>query len=205
MRKQLILALIGMGTLVGCAAPALDPQLKSSLRTIRVEAVELAEAPAVSAPGANRLAVLPGSGGAAGMQQAEPDIRLAYKAMVYRSLDIGSELENQLKGKLQQKGFTLAASGTRPDATLKTRATYGLSVVSTTNDNRAVSLIMFAELIGQDGRVLYRHMYFTGGDKELVRQSKAAPLEQWLMDSALVKEQNKLMAERAAIGLTQGL
>jgi hypothetical protein len=205
MWTRIITSVALLVTLVGCASP-LDPQLKSSVRTISIEPLQLADKPVVATPGAGIAALLTGGLGLAAHLSAS-DIPTVYKSIVERNVDVAAEIRRTAKIELERKGYRVVESGQSSDAKLTIIGNYGIGLISLTGDDRAVATTLNVKLVrSSDGNVLWRKAAF-GRNADPAQRAKArvAPFDQWFKDDALVAEQHKLVAGFVTAELLEGL
>lgn len=112
--KPLLLAAFAL--LLAACATTLDPQVKSTIKTVRLEPVTVAPKPVVAMPGAGMAALFGGGLGVGAVQSGAGDAQTAYKAFQEKHVDIGAEFTRQLKTQLEQKGYKVVGAGQPADA-----------------------------------------------------------------------------------------
>lgn len=205
MQLRIIAVIALVLTLTGCAT-ALDPQLKSSVRTVSLESPQLADKPVVATPGTGMVALLTGGLGLAAHLGAS-DLPTVYKAIVARNVDVAAEIRRTAKAELERKGYTVVEPGQPSDAKLRIIGSYGIGLVSLVGDDRAIATTLNVQLVrSTDDSVLWRKSALgINADPAQRAKVRTAPFEQWFKDEALVAEQHKLVAGFVTIELLQGL
>lgn len=192
-------------TLVGCATP-IDAQVKSSVRTISLEAVQLSDKPIVARPGTGMVAVFTGGLGVATYLGAS-DLPSAYKEIVARNVDVAAEIRKIAKSELERKGYRVVGPGQPSDAKLTISGGYGIGLVSLTGDERSAVTPLNVKLTrSSDGTELWRKSAIgINADAKQRAKVRIAPFDQWFKDDALVAEQHKFVAELVTVEVLEGL
>lgn len=203
--QQLLLA-FALVLLAGCAT-TIDPQVKSSIKTVRLDPVTVPAKPVVAMPGVAMAAVFGGALGAMAVQSGAGDAQSAYKAFQEKHVDIGAEFTRQLRTQLEQKGYRVVTGGQAADAKLVGIVnSYGLGVTSLTSEDRGVATTITVQLVRlSDGQVVYKTQKLNGSNKALMAKFKAAPPKRWFEDGAMVAEQHKLVLELVTEEAMKGL
>jgi hypothetical protein len=194
-------ALTAAVVLAGCATPSLDAKVKSQIKTVVIEPINLSE-PGVATPGSSTAAVISGN-----MGSNNGDERAAYHALVKRHVDMAGVINQTARRELQERGFRVVEPGQLSDARLKIQGAYALGLASLPGDpRRRVSTVLYVTLVGADGRNLWGSQAFGFKSDEVYKAKvKFALYDEWFKNEALLAEQHKLSAEMVTVELLKGL
>lgn len=205
LRKCLGVLLAALVALAGCAT-SLDQQVKSEIKTVSLEPLQLADKPVVATPGTGMVALLGGGLGLAAHLGAS-DLPSAFKELVARQVDVPSEIRRTARAELERKGYRVVDPGQPADARLVIKGSYALGLVSLIGDERGAGTTLNAELVrASDGRSLYRRTALgVNSDPALKAKIRTAPFDQWFKDEALLADQYKLVPAMVTAEVLQGL
>ena len=205
MRHRIAVIVALLYSLVGCATN-LDIQIKSGIRTISLEPVQLADKPIVAKPGTGMMAVLTGGLGVA-MYISASDLPSVYKEIVARNVDVAAEIRDTAKSELERKGYKVVEPGQPSDAKLTISGGYGIGLASLTgNERTAVAPLNVKLTRSSDGNELWRKSAIgLNADARQRAKVRLAPFEQWFKDDALVAEQQKFVAQLVTVEALDGL
>ena len=191
--------------LAGCAT-SLDAQVKSEIKSVSLEPLQLADKPVVATPGAGMTALLTGGLGLAVHLNAT-DLPSTFKELVARQVDVPAQIRHTARTELERKGYRVVEPGQPADARLVIKGNYALGLVSLLGDERGAGTTLNAELVRtSDGRSLYRRSALgLNGDPTMKAKIRTAPFDQWFKDEALLAEQYKLVPIMVTAEVLQGL
>ena len=180
--------------------------MKSEIRTISLEPLQLQDKPVVAPPGTGIAALLTGGIGLAVILNAT-DLPSSFKELVARQVDVPAEIRGAARTELERKGYRVAEPGQTADARLVIKGTYALGLVSLFGDERAAGATLTAELIRtSDGRSIYRRTALgMNSDPATKAKLRTAPFDQWFKDEALLAEQYRLVPAMVTVESLQGL
>lgn len=187
--------------LVGCATSTLDPQVKSTVRSVFVEPPQLPALPSVVAPEGGALSVTSGQSA-----PAPKDAPQRLKAILDARVGLAKVITDQAERELLSKGYRVAPSASSADAILRFTVHHGLGVAATTSNARGVSMMVNMGLYrsNDDKRLLFavENLITNPAAKSQVRVER---FDVWFSNEELTASQYRLIAQSLVSQAMSGL
>ncbi len=187
--------------LAGCATSTLDPQVRSTVRSVFIEPPQLPALPSVVSPQGGALSVTSGRS-----TPAPKDAPQKLKAILDARVGLAKVIADQAERELGAKGYKVASSPKDADAVLRFTVHHGLGVAAVTSDARGVAMTVNMGLYrsSDDKRLLFtvENQVTSPDAKARVRNE---PYEIWFSNEELTATQYRLVAESLVAQAMRGL
>lgn len=209
-RRIAVLALSAtLALMAGCATAPLDPQIKSTVRSVAVgQKIDLPDKPIVFGDKAGAAFLVGGVIGTSMEQKTTGLPEQFVQLLAVQRVDVRETTRAALRKQLAARGFTVVDDEAQADAVVKvSQFGYGMTGDILFGEGKRFPMLgMRIDLVrrGSDTS-LWRNVVSSHTVEEINKQLEARPLQDYFTDASLLRREHDKIAMLVAERLTRGL
>lgn len=209
-RRIAVLALSAtLALMAGCATAPLDPQIKSTVRSVAVgQKIDLPDKPIVFGDKAGAAFLVGGVIGTSVEQKTTGLPEQFVQLLAVQRVDVRETTRAALRKQLAARGFTVVDDEAQADAVVKvSQFGYGMTGDILFGEGKRFPMLgMRIDLVrrGSDTS-LWRNVVSSHTVEEINKQLEARPLQDYFTDASLLRREHDKIAMLVAERLTRGL
>jgi hypothetical protein len=208
-RLALLCAVSALTMLGACATATLDPQLKSSIRSVAIaRQIELPAKPIVFGDKAGAAFLVGGAIGTSIEQKGSGLPEQFVQLLAAQRIDVRETTRTALRAQLATRGFKVVDDETQADAVVRvSQFGYGMTGDILFGDGKRFPLLaMRIDLVRRGGESsVWRSVVSSNTVEDINKQLEARSLQDYFSDPALLRREHDKIATLVAERLTRGL